>query len=54
MERINTKIIKENYDDVLRVAHPIREGKVSINKLYKNAHFKSFFMIKSYPLRVGS
>lgn len=27
--RINTKIIKENYDDVLRVAHSIREGKLS-------------------------
>ena len=27
--RINTKVIKENYDDVLRVAHSIREGKVS-------------------------
>jgi TnpA family transposase len=27
--RINTKIIQENFDDVLRVAHSIREGKVS-------------------------
>lgn len=27
--RINTKIIQENYDDVLRLAHSIREGKVS-------------------------
>ena len=27
--QINTKIIKENYDDVLRLAHSIREGTVS-------------------------
>lgn len=27
--RINTKIIQENFDDVLRLAHSIREGKVS-------------------------
>ena len=27
--RINTKVILENYDDVLRLAHSIREGKVS-------------------------
>ncbi|WP_134704957.1 Tn3 family transposase [Ammoniphilus sp. YIM 78166] len=27
--RINTKIIQENYDDVLRLAHSIREGTVS-------------------------
>lgn len=27
--RINTKMIKENYDDVLRLAHSIREGVVS-------------------------
>lgn len=27
--RINTKIIRENYDDVLRLAHSIREGTVS-------------------------
>jgi len=27
--RINTKIIQENYDDVLRLAHSIAEGKVS-------------------------
>jgi TnpA family transposase len=27
--KINTKIIRENYDDVLRLAHSIREGKVS-------------------------
>lgn len=27
--RINTKMILENFDDVLRVAHSIREGKVS-------------------------
>ncbi|GAB6499035.1 MULTISPECIES: Tn3 family transposase [Bacillaceae] len=27
--KINTKIIQENYDDVLRLAHSIREGKVS-------------------------
>lgn len=27
--RINTKIIQENYNDVLRLAHSIREGKVS-------------------------
>ncbi|GGA43336.1 hypothetical protein GCM10011384_36390 [Psychrobacillus lasiicapitis] len=27
--RINTKMIQENFDDVLRVAHSIREGKVS-------------------------
>lgn len=27
--RINTKIIHENFDDVLRLAHSIREGKVS-------------------------
>jgi len=27
--KINTKIIYENYDDVLRLAHSIREGKVS-------------------------
>lgn len=27
--RINTKFIKDNYDDVLRLAHSIREGKVS-------------------------
>lgn len=27
--RINTKIILENYDDVLRLAHSIREGTVS-------------------------
>ncbi|MED4567823.1 Tn3 family transposase, partial [Bacillus atrophaeus] len=26
--RINTKMIQENFDDVLRVAHSIREGKV--------------------------
>lgn len=26
--RINTKIIQENFDDVLRLAHSIREGKV--------------------------
>jgi TnpA family transposase len=26
---INTKIIQENFDDVLRLAHSIREGKVS-------------------------
>lgn len=26
---INTKIIEENFDDVLRVAHSILEGKVS-------------------------
>lgn len=27
--RINTKIIQENYDDVLRLAHSIRKGTVS-------------------------
>lgn len=27
--KINTRIIQENYDDVLRLAHSIREGKVS-------------------------
>lgn len=27
--RINTKLIYDNYDDVLRLAHSIREGKVS-------------------------
>lgn len=27
--RINTKLIQENYDDVLRLTHSIREGKVS-------------------------
>lgn len=27
--RINTKVIQENFDDVLRLAHSIREGKVS-------------------------
>lgn len=27
--KINTKIIQDNYDDVLRLAHSIREGKVS-------------------------
>jgi TnpA family transposase len=27
--KINVKIIRENYDDVLRLAHSIREGKVS-------------------------
>lgn len=27
--KINTKIIKDNYDDVLKLAHSIREGKVS-------------------------
>jgi TnpA family transposase len=27
--RINTKLIHDNYDDVLRLAHSIREGKVS-------------------------
>lgn len=27
--KVNTKIIKDNYDDVLRLAHSIREGKVS-------------------------
>lgn len=27
--KINTNIIKENYDDVLRLAHSIREGRVS-------------------------
>jgi TnpA family transposase len=27
--RINTKIIRENYDDVLRLAHSVREGTVS-------------------------
>jgi TnpA family transposase len=27
--QINTKIIQENYDDVLRLAHSIREGTVS-------------------------
>ncbi|MEV3308218.1 Tn3 family transposase [Paenibacillus larvae] len=27
--QINTKIVKENYDDVLRLAHSIREGTVS-------------------------
>jgi TnpA family transposase len=27
--KINTKIIQENYDDVLRLAHSIREGTVS-------------------------
>lgn len=27
--KINTKIIQENYDDVLRLAHSIQEGKVS-------------------------
>jgi len=27
--KINTKIIRENYDDVLRLAHSVREGKVS-------------------------
>lgn len=27
--KINTKIIQENYDDVLRLAYSIREGKVS-------------------------
>ncbi len=27
--KVNTKIIKENYDDVLRLAHSIRAGKVS-------------------------
>lgn len=27
--RINTKLIKDNFDDVLRLAHSIREGKVS-------------------------
>lgn len=27
--RINTKIIQENFDDVLRLAHSIREGKVT-------------------------
>ncbi|MGM0878172.1 MAG: Tn3 family transposase [Bacillota bacterium] len=27
--RINTKVILENYDDVIRLAHSIREGKVS-------------------------
>lgn len=27
--RINTKIIHENFDNVLRLAHSIREGKVS-------------------------
>ena len=27
--RINTKVIRENYDDVLRLAHSIREGTVS-------------------------
>jgi len=27
--RINTKIIEENYDDVLRLSHSIREGKVT-------------------------
>jgi len=26
---INTKMIQKNFDDVLRVAHSIREGKVS-------------------------
>ena len=27
--KVNTKIIKDNYDDVLKLAHSIREGKVS-------------------------
>jgi hypothetical protein len=27
--QINTKVIQENYDDVLRLAHSIREGTVS-------------------------
>lgn len=27
--KINTKVIKENFDDVLRLAHSIREGRVS-------------------------
>ena len=27
--RIHTKVIKENYDDVLRLAHSIREGTAS-------------------------
>lgn len=27
--KINTKVIQENYEDVLRLAHSIREGKVS-------------------------
>ena len=27
--QINTKVIRENYDDVLRLAHSIREGTVS-------------------------
>ncbi|GAB6154466.1 hypothetical protein JCM17380_32160 [Desulfosporosinus burensis] len=27
--QINTKVIRENYDDVLRLAHSVREGTVS-------------------------
>jgi len=30
---INTKIIQENYDDVLRLAHSVREGTVSASLL---------------------
>lgn len=28
-EQINSKVIKDNYEDVLRLAHSIREGTVS-------------------------
>lgn len=34
--QINTKIIQENYDDVLRLAHSIREGTVSASLIMGN------------------
>ncbi|KXY71180.1 hypothetical protein AT270_24855 [Bacillus cereus] len=37
--QVNMKLIYENYDDVLRIAHSIREGKVSGALIYGQDRF---------------
>ena len=38
--KINTKIIKENYDDILKLVYSIKEGFIFLNSIIFNFHIK--------------
>ncbi|MNE91377.1 Tn3 transposase DDE domain protein [compost metagenome] len=48
----NTKIIQENYDDVLRLAHSIREGTVSASLIMGKIRHECEMILEKRSVRL--